>query len=155
MKRLLRRAAPIDWRVAGDVPADVETGAVDMPVDVIVPVYRAAAELARCLAALRRHTDLAPGAHRLVVVEDGGRDAEVDAQLAALEAETAVDAVVLRNDERRGFVASVNRGMRHSRRDVVLLNSDTEVTAGWLVKMRRAAYSTPAAATVTPSATSN
>jgi glycosyltransferase involved in cell wall biosynthesis len=37
-----------------------------------------------------------------------------------------------------------------SDRDVILLNSDTEVTARWLEKLQEAAYSHPAIATVTP-----
>ena len=49
--------------------------------------------------------------------------------------------LVLRNPARRGFVGSVNRGMALSDRDVVLLNSDTEVTAGWLGKLQEAACS--------------
>ncbi len=52
--------------------------------------------------------------------------------------------------ERGGFVAAVNLGMGESSRDVVLLNSDTRVTAGWLDKLQRAAYSAPEIATVTP-----
>ena len=59
-------------------------------------------------------------------------------------------ALILQNDERRGFVVSANRGMAASDRDVVLLNSDTEVTAGWLEQLRAAAYSDPSVATVTP-----
>ena len=48
------------------------------------------------------------------------------------------------------IIAAVNRGMSESSRDVVLLNSDTQVTAGWLDKLQRAAYSAPEIATVTP-----
>ena len=40
--------------------------------------------------------------------------------------------------------------MAGSKRDVVLLNSDTEVSAGWLDKLQAAAYSAPKIATVTP-----
>jgi GT2 family glycosyltransferase len=58
--------------------------------------------------------------------------------------------LVLCNPERRGFVSSVNRGMAASRRDVVLLNSDTVVTAGWIDKLRAAAASSLSIATVTP-----
>ena len=47
-------------------------------------------------------------------------------------------------------MVSANRGMAASPHDVVLLNSDTEVTAGWLDKLRAAAYSDDAIATVTP-----
>ncbi len=115
------------------------------PVDVIVPVYGAAAELAACLASLARHTDLAR--HRLVLVIDGPQEAAVESALAS---GVGNETLILRNPARRGFVGSVNRGMGASDRDVVLLNSDTEVTAGWLAKLQEAAYSDPAIATVTP-----
>ncbi len=116
--------------------------------DVIVPVYGAADEFARCLAALLRHTDFAR--HGLIAVLDGPGQ---DAQAAALEAARARLGAALRvlvNDARRGFVGSVNRGMAASTRDVVLLNSDAEVTRGWLDKLRAAAWSAPGIATVTP-----
>jgi GT2 family glycosyltransferase len=140
----------IDWNAAATAPAagpDRPPG----PVDVVVPVYGAAEELAACLASLRLHTDLAR--HRLLLVIDGPQGAEVEAVLAQLPAGSAGppgQAVILRNPERRGFVASVNRGMGESDHDVTLLNSDTVVTAGWLEKLQAAAYSRPAIATVTP-----
>lgn len=111
-------------------------------VDVIVPVYGAAEELERCLGSVRAHTDLAR--HRVLLVLDGAQDAEVESIVAAF------GGLVLRNEQRRGFVASVNRGMRESTRDVVLLNSDTIVTSQWLEKMIAAASSRPDAGTVTP-----
>ena len=46
--------------------------------------------------------------------------------------------------------ATVNIGMQYSHHDVVLLNSDTEVTRNWLSKIQNCAYSKPAVATVTP-----
>jgi GT2 family glycosyltransferase len=138
-QRLLRQALPL----AGDpsrVPADGAPGAID----VIVPVYGAAAELGRCLRSLAAHTDLAR--HRLVLVLDGPQPGAVEAALAA----AALPVEVLRQPERRGFVDAVNLGMAASDRDVVLLNSDTRVTAGWLAKLQHAAYSAPEIATVTP-----
>ncbi|PYQ60072.1 MAG: hypothetical protein DMF53_17685, partial [Acidobacteria bacterium] len=69
---------------------------------------------------------------------------------AAVAGRPESQVMILRNPERRGFVGSVNRGMAVSDRDVILLNSDTEVTAGWLEKLQEAAYSDPAVATVTP-----
>ena len=113
--------------------------------DVIVPVYGAGAELAICLASLRRHTDL--GKHRLVLVIDGPQDAAVEEALGIVRED---DVLILRNPSRQGFVSSVNRGMAASDGDLVLLNSDTEVTAGWLDKLQEAADSDPAIATVTP-----
>src|SRR5436305_4009449 len=140
----------LDWSAPGDAEPDRPPG----PVDVVVPVYGAAAELAACLASLLRHTDL--DRHRLVLVIDGPQREDVEAALAAMAAMAAVAGraegavLVLRNPERRGVVGSVNRGMALSQRDVTLLNSDTEVTAGWLAKLQEAAASHPAIAAVTP-----
>jgi glycosyltransferase involved in cell wall biosynthesis len=137
--------SPLDWKTPGPDPGpDRPPG----PVDVIVPVYGAAAELAACLAGLLRHTKL--GRHRLVLVIDGPQESAVEEVLAAVAGRPEEEVVVLRNAVRRGFVGSVNRGMALSERDVVLLNSDTEVTAGWLPKLQEAACSDPAIATVTP-----
>jgi glycosyltransferase involved in cell wall biosynthesis len=105
-------------------------------------VYGAAAELRRCLESLERETDLER--HRVILVIDGPQDADVEDAFARFPA-----AEVLRNDERRGFVESVNRGMQASSRDVVLLNSDTIVTPRWLEKMIDASTSCGDAGTVT------
>ena len=56
-----------------------------------------------------------------------------------------------RNERNLGFVRSVNRGMAlHPDRDVVLLNSDTEVANDWLDRLQRIALSQPDIGTVTP-----
>ncbi|MET0554930.1 MAG: glycosyltransferase family 2 protein, partial [Vicinamibacteria bacterium] len=116
------------------------------PLDVVVPVYFAHAEFRRCLASLLRHTDLAR--HRVIVVLDGPGQ---DEARAAVQLSSAADSfLVLENARRGGFVVSANRGMAASERDVILLNSDTEVTAGWVEKMQAAADSDGAIATVTP-----
>ena len=39
--------------------------------------------------------------------------------------------------ENLGFVGAVNRGAGHATGDIVLLNSDTVVTAGWLQALAR------------------
>ena len=141
----LFKAPALDWTRPGPgIEPDRPAGSVD----VIVPIYGAAAELAACLASLLRHTDL--GRHRLVLVFDGPQGPDVEAALAAVADRPAGEVVILRNAVRRGFVGSVNAGMAASERDVVLLNSDTEVTAGWLPKLQEAASSHPAIATVTP-----
>jgi glycosyltransferase involved in cell wall biosynthesis/GT2 family glycosyltransferase len=123
-----------------------ENGLDPSGVDVIVAVYGAVPAFSRCLASVRAHTDLTR--HRLVVVADGEQPAEGEALLSGLLEAPGI--VVLRQAARRGFVAAVNRGMAVSRRDVVLLNSDTEVTSGWVEKLHTAATSAPGIATVTP-----
>jgi GT2 family glycosyltransferase/glycosyltransferase involved in cell wall biosynthesis len=124
-------------------------------VDVIIPVYGAAEDLRRCLASVARHTDLAR--HRVVIVLDGPQDDEVETIVAGCRLPVADRGQratgnwqLLRNDTRLGFVKSANRGMRESTNEVVLLNSDTIVTADWLEKLIDAAYSSDRIATVTP-----
>jgi GT2 family glycosyltransferase/glycosyltransferase involved in cell wall biosynthesis len=58
---------------------------------------------------------------------------------------------VLSNEKNLGFVATANRGMRNAAgRDVLLLNSDTEVFAGYLDQLRDAAYVDAETGIVTP-----
>ena len=135
--------AALDYRTGrADAAPDRAAG----PVDIIIPVYGAAPEFARCAASVAAHTDLQR--HRLVVVLDGPGQDEARRALGRLPAPAQL--TILENERQMGFVASANKGMAFSDRDVVLLNSDTEVTAGWLEKLQAAAYSDPAIATVTP-----
>ncbi len=110
--------------------------------DVVVPVYGAAEELRACLASIERQTDLTR--HRLILVIDGPQDAEVESIVASSPHR------VLRNQQRGGFVAAANLGMRESTADVVLLNSDTVVTPRWMEKLIDVAYSSGDIGTVTP-----
>ena len=49
-----------------------------------------------------------------------------------------------------GFTGTANRGMQLSRADVVLLNSDTIVTRGWLDALLHCAATDPTIGTITP-----
>jgi GT2 family glycosyltransferase len=116
-------------------------------IDVIVPVQGPPEVFARCAESLARHVD--PSRHTVTVVLDGPQPDDVHTAIDRLRA--AGQAVrVERHGRIHGFVISCNRGMRASDRDVVLLNSDTRVTAGWLDRLANAAYSDPKIATVTP-----
>lgn len=139
------KVQPLSW--VGEpslVPPDRPPGAVD----IIVPVAGAVEEFARCVASVLAWTNLER--HRLVIVLDGPQPEPTETLAARLERERPEGILVLRNDEQVGFVASVNRGMSASDRDVILLNSDTQVTEGWVRKLQEAAYSASEIATVTP-----
>ncbi len=116
-------------------------------VDVIVPVYRGRAETLRCLySVLAASTETL---FELVVIEDASPDGELVDDLKQLAASDLFTLLV--NRKNRGFIHSVNRGMKlHSKRDVVLLNADTEVFDGWLDRLRQAAWRDRYTATVTP-----
>jgi len=117
-------------------------------VNVIIPVYGAAAELALCLQSVVAETDLS--LYRVVLVLDGPQDDSVESVVTGFAATNPDSIRVLRNEHRAGFAASVNRGMTESASDVVLLNSDTIVTARWLEKLIDAANLSGDIGTVTP-----
>jgi GT2 family glycosyltransferase/glycosyltransferase involved in cell wall biosynthesis len=114
-------------------------------ISIIVPVHNAAPELRRCLYSLARHTT---GPSELLLIDDASTDPEVAEILA--EAAELSEVRVLVNAVNLGFTATVNRGLRASGGDVVLLNSDTEVGPRWLERLTRVARSRHGVATVTP-----
>lgn len=117
------------------------------PVDVIIPVYKGFTETVECIESVLRTRSEEP--MELVVINDCSPDAKLTAELRKMAERHQF--VLLENEKNLGFVATVNRGMRfHDDRDVVLLNSDTLVPAGWLKGLRRAAYQAPNIATATP-----
>jgi GT2 family glycosyltransferase len=114
---------------------------------VVVPVYNAAAELDRCLATIA--ATLGSGAD-VLVIDDASPDGEVREVLARWRHRAGPRWRFLKNAENRGFVGTANRGMSECAGDVVLLNSDTEVTPGWLEGLARCLASDPDIATATP-----
>lgn len=115
--------------------------------DVIIPVYNAYDDLRLCLDSVLRTT--APQ-HRLILIDDGSPDSRIADYFAELRNIADPRLLLLRNDVNLGFVGTVNRGMAQSRNDVVLLNSDTIVTTGWLEKLCRCADSDLRIGTITP-----
>lgn len=116
-------------------------------VDVIIPVYRGLEETQRCLKSVLAFPQQT--AHEIVVINDCSPELELAAYLRELAGTGAITLLV--NPVNTGFVNVVNRGMvMHPGRDVVLLNSDTEVHGDWLDRLRRHATSDPTVGTVTP-----
>ena len=120
------------------------------PVTVIVPVYRDIDDLVRCLESVARH---AAGAtpFDLLLVNDASPEMAVGRYLEEFAArDHAFPVTLLHNAENLGFVKTVNRGLRIAPGDVVILNADTQVTAGWLDRLAAVARDEPDVATVTP-----
>jgi GT2 family glycosyltransferase/glycosyltransferase involved in cell wall biosynthesis len=116
-------------------------------IDVIIPAYRGLAQTRRCLESVLAAPVRAP--HEVVVVDDASPEPALSAWLRDLAAAGRI--TLLAHADNRGFVASVNEGMRlHPDRDVVLLNSDTEVAGDWLDRLAACAAREPRAGTVTP-----
>jgi GT2 family glycosyltransferase/glycosyltransferase involved in cell wall biosynthesis len=116
-------------------------------VDVIIPVYAGYEETLRCLECVL--ATLSAQEAEIVVIDDASPDSELRAALAAHAQRGRI--TLLSNPENVGFPGAVNRGMRlHCERDVVLLNSDTEVFGAWLERLKRVAYASEDTGTVTP-----
>ncbi|MDW8478938.1 MAG: glycosyltransferase [Xanthomonadales bacterium] len=115
--------------------------------DVVLPVHDAREALARCLASLEPRLPREAG---VIVVDDASRDPAVPPLLRDFVARDPDRRRLLVNPQNRGFVHSVNRGMAASGRDVVLLNSDTVLTRGWLERLRACLDADPSIATATP-----
>ena len=115
-------------------------------VSIVIPVYNAFSELKACVSSVINYTDLETNS--LIIVNDGSSDADLSNYLDKLSTKTNVQ--IINNHSNLGFVKSCNTGMRLRKKDVILLNSDTLVTKGWVEKLQRAAYSNDKVATVTP-----
>ena len=116
-------------------------------VDVVVTVYRALDYLRPCLESLRRHSDGFDV--RVIVVDDGSGPAT-----AAWLKELAVnwpELFVIEHEQNLGYTRAVNSGLRASTAKwVVILNSDTVVSEGWLVGLLRCAEAAPKVGLVGP-----
>jgi GT2 family glycosyltransferase len=114
---------------------------------IIIPVFNAFEQLKACLESVRRTV---PADTRILLIDDASTDERVQPllQLFADEAETYRR--LIKHDQNKGFVATANHGMRLAETDLILLNSDTEVTNGWLEQLADCLASDPSIATATP-----
>jgi GT2 family glycosyltransferase/glycosyltransferase involved in cell wall biosynthesis len=103
------------------------------PVDIVIPSYRDAAQVAALVTSIRR--TVPRGLARIIVADDASGPEHVTAlrEIGGIE--------IIEGTENRGFAANVNRGLRvtDSGRDVIVLNSDTEARPGWLACLQYAA----------------
>ena len=117
-------------------------------VDIIVPIYNAYKAVDECIASIIKHTDL--NKNRLILINDKSTDETILGLLNTYkEKNPELNIVVLDNEVNLGFVGTVNKGMKYSKHDVILLNSDTEVSDFWVEEMEKCAYSQEDVATVT------
>ncbi len=112
---------------------------------VVIPVY---ADRPRTMACLRSVLATCPADVPVIVVDDATPDPSLAQALDRLADDGCI--ILIRHDQNRGFPVSANDGMRAAYgRDILLLNSDTLVPAGWVERLRgRLAFSD--VGTVTP-----
>ena len=116
--------------------------------DVIIPIYNAYDATVNCIDSVIKNTNLKED--RLVLINDCSPDVRISNHINEIKLKYhELNIVVIENEVNKGFVGTVNVGMRYSKNDVLLLNSDTIVGKNWLDKMRKCAYSQPKVGTVT------
>ena len=113
-------------------------------IDVIIPVYNGYEETRECIESLLKSKNKVK--HHFIFINDKSPNEHILELLNSIDDERVT---LLDNENNLGFVKTVNRGMRLSKNDVILLNSDTVVTENWIDKMYNAAYSNGKFGTVT------
>jgi len=114
---------------------------------VIVPVFNAFEHLGRCLECLDRTI---PENASVLLIDDASTDHRVQPLLQAWVNKATNRYRLITQPQNMGFVATANHGIRRTETDVVLLNSDTEVTMGWLERLADCLASDNSIATATP-----
>jgi len=116
-------------------------------VDVVVPVYDSRRLALRAIESVLVSRQATP--YELVVIDDGSPDPDLRRDLERLA--DAGQLTLLANERNLGFVQTANRGLSlHPDRDVVLLNSDTEVYGDWLDRLMTVLHGSSRTGTVSP-----
>jgi GT2 family glycosyltransferase len=116
--------------------------------DIIIPIYNAFDYLKKCIESVLLHTNLED--NQLVIIDDKSTDERIIPFIEDIITNKKQNIIFIKNESNLGFIKTVNLGMKFSKNDVLLLNTDTEVTTDWLEKIQRCAYSKERIATVTP-----
>lgn len=116
-------------------------------ITVIVPVYGAAPVVQACLASLHGEID---AEHQLLVIDDASPDPKMPSLLTEALKPFGAYARLILQTENRGFVGTVNHGIAESSGDVILLNSDTVASPGFVHRISECAGTDARIATITP-----
>ena len=131
--------------MARDVPP---TGAAGPLPTVVVTVHNALEALDACLASLERTL---PAGSQVLLADDASTDPRINPMVRGWCYRSALEARYVRRELNMGYPANCNAAFAEAGdADVVLLDSDTVVTPGWLQQLVRCAASDPRIATITP-----
>lgn len=121
------------------------------PVTIVIPVYADWASLKDCLASLKSHIDTKR--HSVLLVNDCGPEADILENKIKKTIEKWNNFYYFRNNKNLGFVSTCNRAalqLDKTNNDILLLNSDTIVTEGFLEEMLHVLYEDPKNGAVSP-----
>lgn len=119
-----------------------------MKIDIVLPVFKGLEEVTHCIESI--FNAIQRTEYELVILNDASPDPSIVRYLKQVDEENK-SVTLIHNRHNEGFVRTVNRGMAlHPDRDVVILNSDTQVCNDWLDRLIETAYSNDRIGTVTP-----
>lgn len=118
-----------------------------MKVDILLPIYNSPEETRACIESIIKVTPKEN--YTLYLLDDCSPEPEIK-NITNYFSNTNLNVKAYRNEKNKGFPANVNNGFRMTANDVVILNSDTIVTPGWLEGLHRAATSESKVAAVGP-----
>ncbi|HLB66082.1 MAG TPA: glycosyltransferase family 2 protein [Candidatus Saccharimonadales bacterium] len=119
-------------------------------ITIIVPVYGDWPSLQDCLELLKKHVDKK---HTILIVNDCGPEADLLEKKIRGATRGIKKFKYFRNDANLGFIKTCNRAVNEldkTDNDILLLNSDTKVTAGFLEEMAGVLYSAGNIGVVSP-----
>lgn len=114
---------------------------------IIVPAFGSVDAVERCLLSIKAHS----GSDVCILLADDASPGNPFDSIAEKMRQALGGAFhFVRRQVNLGFVGNVNLAMADTRGDVILLNSDTVVTPGWVERLEGAFASDPRIATATP-----
>jgi GT2 family glycosyltransferase len=114
------------------------------PVTIVVPVYGDLPTLTSCIESLKQNVDLKRNC--VLLVNDCGPDADVIEESVLSQIESCGSIRYERNERNLGFVGTCNRAVTEldtTDNDILLLNSDTVTTPGFLEEMSAVLHLSP------------
>ena len=109
-------------------------------VTVVIPVYKDWSTLAKCIESLKRYLD---AKNEVILVNDMGAEWESLEKNILESINGCHNFIYKKNESNIGFVKTCNKAVLACDKgdnDILLLNSDTEVTEGFLEEMQRILY---------------
>lgn len=115
---------------------------------VVVPIHNALEALDACLGSLERTL---PAGTPVLLADDASTDPRIAPMARGWCERSALDARYVQRERNLGFPANCNAAFAETgEADLVLLNSDTLATPGWLQQIARCAAADARIATITP-----
>jgi len=102
-------------------------------VDIIIPIYNAYEYVVRCVDSVLKNSNNC----RIIIIDDASTDKKIDLFLdkLSMEKNKDIEIIILRNQKNLGLVKTLNRAYEEVKNHFVSLNSDTEVSHGWLDRL--------------------